>query len=587
MNIPKLLTEKLLAALAEIGLEVPDPSRIQVKPADDLRYGDYQSTVAMMLAKPAGKNPRDLASELMEHLDAAALAEVSIAGPGFLNFTLTAETWSALAKEQWQDPSHAVQVVSRPEIVVIDFLAPNVAKPMHIGHIRSTIIGECLGRIASRLGHRVIKDNHIGDWGTQFGMVTWAWKKEVNEEQLGIEPLQELLRLYRSATDACKEDQSIKDACRQELVALQDGNPENLAIWNRCLELSKKGLNEIYTRLDVSFDHWLGESAYNDALAPLVEKLKSRNLARDSDGALCVFSNESGKSKNDPFKVNRDGEWQHYPMIVRKKDGAYNYATTDIATVAFRADEWNADKVWYVVDFRQGGHFKQLFEVSRRLGYEQIDLVHVAFGTILGKDGKPLKTRAGDLPQLADVLNDAVKAAREVIGNKSHLDTEEEKDELAELIGVNSVKFTELSHHRMSDYVFDLDKMVALEGDTAPYLFYSYVRARSIFRKLEEGAVNTLDAEKLTITEPAEIHLVRMLTRFGDNVSVVLDDFRPNLLATYLLELARSFHSFFEACPVLKAEGETRESRLILCDLTSRVIKDGLNLLGIQVPERM
>ena len=587
MNISKLLTEKLLAALAEIGLEVPDPSRIQVKPADDLRYGDYQSTVAMMLAKPAGKNPRVLASELMEHLDVAALAEVSIAGPGFLNFTITSETWSVLAKKQWQDPNHSVQVVSKPETVVIDFSAPNVAKPMHIGHIRSTIIGECLGRIASRLGHKVIKDNHIGDWGTQFGMVTWAWKKELNEEQLRIEPLQELLRLYRSATDACKEDESIKDACRQELVALQDGNPENLAIWNRCLELSRKGLDEIYTRLDVSFDHWLGESSYNDALALLVEKLKSQDLARDSDGALCVFSDESGKPKNDPFKVNRDGEWQDYPMIVRKKDGAFNYATTDIATVVFRADEWKAEKVWYVVDFRQGGHFKQLFEVSRRLGYDQIDLVHVAFGTILGKDGKPLKTRAGDLPQLANVLNDAVKAAREVVGNKSHLNTEEEKDELAELIGVNSVKFTELSHHRMSDYVFDLDKMVALEGDTAPYLFYSYVRARSIFRKLEEGAVDTLDAKKLTITEPAEIHLVRMLTRFGDNVSVVLDDFRPNILATYLLELARSFHSFFEACPVLKAEGETRESRLILCDLTSRVIKDGLNLLGIQVPERM
>ena len=587
MNISKLLTEKLLAALAEIGLEVPDPSRIQVKPADDLRYGDYQSTIAMMLAKPAGKNPRVLASELMEHLDVAALAEVSIAGPGFLNFTITSETWSVLAKKQWQDPNHSVQVVSKPETVVIDFSAPNVAKPMHIGHIRSTIIGECLGRIASRLGHKVIKDNHIGDWGTQFGMVTWAWKKELNEEQLRIEPLQELLRLYRSATDACKEDESIKDACRQELVALQDGNPENLAIWNRCLELSRKGLDEIYTRLDVSFDHWLGESSYNDALALLVEKLKSQDLARDSDGALCVFSDESGKPKNDPFKVNRDGEWQDYPMIVRKKDGAFNYATTDIATVVFRADEWKAEKVWYVVDFRQGGHFKQLFEVSRRLGYDQIDLVHVAFGTILGKDGKPLKTRAGDLPQLANVLNDAVKAAREVVGNKSHLNTEEEKDELAELIGVNSVKFTELSHHRMSDYVFDLDKMVALEGDTAPYLFYSYVRARSIFRKLEEGAVDTLDAKKLTITEPAEIHLVRMLTRFGDNVSVVLDDFRPNILATYLLELARSFHSFFEACPVLKAEGETRESRLILCDLTSRVIKDGLNLLGIQVPERM
>lgn len=587
MTIPAQLTEKLLAALAQVGIEVPDPSRIQVKTADDLRYGDYQSTVAMMLAKPAGKNPRDLATELMDALDVAGLAEVTIAGPGFLNFTLTPETWASLAKAQWQDENHAVQTVANPQTIVIDFSAPNVAKPMHIGHIRSTIIGECLGRVASRLGHKVIKDNHIGDWGTQFGMVTWAWKKAVDEARLETEPLQELLRLYRSASDACKEDESIKEACREELVALQNGNPENLAIWNRCLVLSKKGLNGIYDRLDVSFDHWLGESSYNDALAPLVEKLEIADLARDSDGALCVFSDDSVKPKSDPFKVNRDGEWQDFPMIVRKKDGAFNYASTDIATVEFRAQEWKADKVWYVVDFRQGGHFKQLFEVSRRLGYDQLDLVHIAFGTILGKDGKPLKTRAGDLPQLADVLNDAVTAARAVIGEKSHLDTDEEKDALAELIGVNSVKFTELSHHRMSDYVFDLDKMVALEGDTAPYLFYSYVRARSIFRKLEEGAVGKLDVDQLAITEAAEIHLVRMLTRFGDNVGTVLDDFRPNLLATYLLELARSFHSFFEACPVLKSEGATRESRLILCDLTSRVIKDGLNLLGIPVPERM
>ncbi|MDB4353882.1 arginine--tRNA ligase [Akkermansiaceae bacterium] len=587
MNIPQLLTEKLLIALAEVGIDVPDASRIQVKTADDLRYGDYQSTVAMMLAKPAGKNPRELATELMEKLDLVGLAEVSIAGPGFLNFTLTAETWSSLAKQQWEDPNHAVQTVSNPETIVIDFSAPNVAKPMHIGHIRSTIIGECLGRVASRLGHKVIKDNHIGDWGTQFGMVTWAWKNGVDEARLESEPLQELLRLYRKASDACKEDEAVKEACRQELVSLQGGDEENLVIWNRCLELSKKGLNEIYDRLDVSFDHWLGESAYNNALAPLVEKLQTEGLARDSDGALCVFSDEAAKPKSDPFKVNRDGEWLDFPMIVRKNDGAFNYATTDIATVEFRAEEWNADKVWYVVDFRQGGHFKQLFEVSRRLGYDQLELVHVAFGTILGKDGKPLKTRAGDLPQLADVLDDAVKAARAVVSTKSHLDTEEEKDALAELIGVNSVKFTELAHHRMSDYVFDLDKMVALEGDTAPYLFYSYVRARSIFRKLEEGVADSLKADQLSISEPAEIHLVRMLTRFGDNVSVVLDDFRPNLLATYLLELTRSFHSFFEACPVLKSEGATRESRLILCDLTSRVIKDGLNLLGINVPERM
>jgi len=587
MTIPEQLTEKLLAALSQIGVEIPDPSRIQVKTADDLRYGDYQSTVAMMLAKPAGKNPRDLAAELMAALEVEDLAEVSIAGPGFLNFTLTSGTWSALAKAQWQDENHAVQPVADPQTIVVDFSAPNVAKPMHIGHIRSTIIGECLSRIASRLGHKVIKDNHIGDWGTQFGMVTWAWKKGVDEARLETEPLQELLRLYRSASDACKADESVKETCREELVALQNGKPENLAIWNRCLALSKKGLNEIYDRLDVSFDHWLGESAYNDALAPLAEKLENEGLARDDEGALCIFSDDSAKPKSDPFKVNRDGEWQDFPMIVRKKDGAFNYATTDIATVAFRAQEWHADKVWYVVDFRQGAHFKQLFEVSRRLGYDQLELVHVAFGTILGKDGKPLKTRAGDLPQLADVLDDAVKAARAVVGEKSHLDTDAEKDALAELIGVNSVKFTELAHHRMSDYLFDLDKMVALEGDTAPYLFYSYVRARSIFRKLEEGSAASLNGDLLELTEPAEIHLVRMLTRFGDNVGIVLDDFRPNLLTTYLLELARSFHSFFEACPVLKSEGATRESRLILCDLTSRVIKDGLNLLGIQVPERM
>ena len=587
MTIPSQLTEKLLSALAALEVEVPDPARVQVKPADDLRFGDYQSTIAMMLAKKIGKNPRDFASELKEKLEVGELAEVSIAGPGFLNFTLTPATWSAQARNQLADEKLGVSTTENSETIVIDFSAPNVAKPMHIGHIRSTIIGECLGRISRRLGHKVIKDNHIGDWGTQFGMVTWAWKQGVDEAALEKAPLQELLRLYRHASDSSKEDEAIKDACRSELVKLQQGDEENTAIWKRCLALSEKGLNEIYDRLDVSFDYWMGESAYNDALGPLVERLEKENLARESDGALCIFSGENSKPKADPFKINRDGEWQDFPMIIRKKDGGYNYATTDIATVEHRANEWKADQVWIVVDVRQGGHFNQLFEVADRLGYDQLKLVHIAFGTILGKDGKPLKTRAGDLPQLADVLDDSVRAARAVVGAKSHLETEEEKDALAELIGVNSVKFTELSHHRMSDYTFDLDKMVALEGDTAPYLFYSYVRARSIFRKLEAGEFETLDLESLDITEPAEIHLVRMLTRYGDSVRTVLDDFRPNLLATYLLELARSFHSFFEACPVLKSKGQTRESRLLLCDLTSRVIKDGLDLLGIDVPERM
>lgn len=585
MTIPHILGEKLLAALDSLGVTVPGKMRIQVTPAADLRYGDFQSNAAMMLAKPAGKNPRDLAQALADEISSGDLCEVSIAGPGFLNFTLTPKAWSDLARAQWTSNDLLVSPAEELQTIVLDFSAPNVAKPMHIGHIRSTIIGECLARVATKLGHTVIKDNHIGDWGTQFGMVTWAWKKGVDEARLEKEPLQELLRLYRKASDASKSNEAIREECRAELVELQQGDPENTAIWTRCLELSRKGLDEIYDRLDVSFDHWMGESAYNDALAPLVEKLQAAGLARESEGAVCVFSGETGKPKGDPFKINRDGEWQDFPMIVKKKDGAFNYATTDIATVAHRVDEWKADQIWYVVDFRQGGHFEQLFDVSKRLGYDQVKLLHISFGTILGKDGKPLKTRAGDLPQLDDVLDDAVKAAQIVVDEKSHLETVEEKKALAELIGVNSVKFTELSHHRMSDYVFDLEKMVALEGDTAPYLLYSYVRSRSIFRKLEDGV--TLDAANLALSEPAEIHLVRMLSRYGDQVKLVLEDFRPNLLATYLLELARAFHSFFEACPVLKSEGHIRESRLILCDLTSRVIKDGLALLAVDVPERM
>lgn len=585
MNIPEILREKVLAALEALEVALPDPGRIQVTKAADLRFGDFQSNAAMMLAKPAGKNPREFAAELMEKISADDLCEISIAGPGFLNFTLKAGTWALLARTQWAAEDLAIVQVENPETIVVDFSAPNVAKPMHIGHIRSTIIGECLSRVATKVGHKVIKDNHIGDWGTQFGMVTWAWKKGVNEELLQEEPLQELLRLYRMASDASKEDEAIKEECRAELVKLQQGDPENTAIWKQCVELSRKGLDNIYERLDVTFDHWLGESDYNDALAPLVDKLIADGLARESDGAMCIFSSETVKPKNDPFKVNRDGEWQDFPMMVRKKDGAFNYATTDIATVEFRVNDWKADQAWYVVDVRQSGHFAQLIEVSERMGYDDINLVHVAFGTILGKDGSPLKTRSGDLPQLEDVLNDAVKAAQLVVNEKSHLDTDEEKEALAELIGVSSIKFTELSHHRMSDYVFDLEKMVALEGDTAPYLLYSYVRTRSIFRKLD-GEVE-LNGDNLALTEKAEIHLVRMLTRYSDQVHQVLEDYRPNLLANYLLELARAFHSFFEACPVLKSEGQTRESRLILCDLTSRVLKDGLALLAIPVPERM
>jgi arginyl-tRNA synthetase len=554
--------------------------------AADLRFGDYQSNAAMALAKQRKTNPRALAEQVIAALDLADLGTADIAGPGFINFKLAPATFAARAKEQLADPRLGVPEAAEKKTIVLDFSAPNVAKPMHIGHIRSTIIGDALSRIARFLGHHVITDNHIGDWGTQFGMVTWAWKQGLNEQALLENPLQELLRLYRHASDSSKADESIREACRQELVKLQQGDEENFAIWQRCIELSRAGLDKIYDRLDVSFDHWLGESAYNDALAPLVERLQADGIARESEGALCIFSNgEPADQAKDPFLIRKDGEWTDFPMIVRKSDGAFNYATTDIATVEFRRKDWKADAAWYVVDHRQSQHFHQLFSVAARLGYGEMDLRHISFGTILGTDGKPLKTRAGDLPQLDDVLDEAVVAAATAVAERSHVETDEQRKELAELIGISAVKFTELAHHRLSDYVFDLNKMLALQGDTAPYVQFSVVRCRSIFRKLEQP----VDLSTVTplLVEDAEIHLARFLARYGEVVPTLLDDHRPNLLANYLLELARAYHSFNEACPVLKAEEPLRNSRLLLCELTSRVLVHGLGLLGIRCPDQM
>lgn len=569
------------------GGEIPPTllDKVGVIASKDLQFGDYQSNAAMMLAKMLQKNPRELAQEIIDKIEVDELAELSIAGPGFINFKLKPEAFETQLLELANDERCGVPEVDSKQTYVIDFSSPNVAKPMHVGHIRSTIIGDALSRISRFLGHEVITDNHIGDWGTQFGMVIWAWKQEVDEAALQQAPLQELLRLYRLASNTSKESEEVKSACRQELVKLQAADAENTAIWERAVELSKQGLQEIYTRLDVSFDHWLGESAYNAELAGTVQELLEAGIAAENEGAVCVFSGGTREKKKDPF-MKRDAdtkEWVDFPMIIQKSDGAYNYATTDLATLAYRRDNWSPDHVLYVVDHRQGAHFHQLFDIAERTNYPA-ELHHVAFGTICGKDGKPLKTRAGDLPQLDDVLNEAVEAAQKVIAEKSHLDTEEEKAALAENIGLASVKFTELSHNRMSDYNFDLDKMVALEGDTAPYLMYSYVRPQSIFRKLEEEF--TLPAS-VTLTEPQEIHLARMLSRFGEVLPVVLEDYRPNLLTTYLLELARAFHSFFEACPVLKSEGEIQASRLTLCYTTAKTLKKGLSLLGIKAPEKM
>lgn len=585
MTLQNKLHSALKKALLSLKLDESELTRVGVTVSKDLQFGDYQSNAAMMLAKPLKKNPREFAQEIIDTIEVSKLADLSIAGPGFINFKVKTEAFAEHVLSLANDERCGVSLVENPATYLIDFSSPNVAKPMHVGHIRSTIIGDSLSRITSFLGHKVITDNHIGDWGTQFGMVIWAWKKELNESALQAAPLQELLRLYRLASSTSKEDESVKEACKLELVKLQSGDIENTAIWERAVELSKQGLQSIYNRLDVSFDYWYGESSYNDTLGDTVKNLISNGVASEDDGAICAFSGGDLEPKKDPFK-KRDAdtkEWVDHPMIIQKSDGAFNYATTDLATLAFRKEEWNPNHIIYVVDHRQSEHFQQLFDIARRSEYPA-DLHHVAFGTICGTDGKPLKTRAGDLPQLEDVLNEAVEAAQKVISEKSHLADAAEQKELAENIGLSSVKFTELSHNRMSDYNFDLNKMVALEGDTAPYLMYSHVRPQSIFRKLEEEFVLP---DSITLSEEKEIHLSRMLSRFAEVLPTILDDHRPNILTTYLLELAKAFHSFFEACPVLKSEGEMRQTRLTLCALTAKTLKLGLSLLGIPAPEKM
>jgi arginyl-tRNA synthetase len=581
------INEQISARLAEaLDKVIPDcGAEPAVGPSTDPRFGDYQSNIAMVLAKRERRNPRELAESLVGALDLDGLATADVAGPGFLNFRVDPAAFAAAGASMLADERLGVPQPGQGRRTVIDFSAPNVAKPMHVGHIRSTIIGDSLSRVARALGYDVVTDNHIGDWGTQFGMILHGWKTILDEEALAGDPVAELLRVYREVNALAKEDDGVMEKCRAELVALQAGDEKNLGIWRRCIELSKAGLEKIYGRLDVSFDHWLGESFYNDRLAPLVDEFLETGLARISDGAVCVFTDGKAKREEDPFMIHKAEGWTDHPLLIRKADGGFLYATTDLATIDFRISEWKTDEIWYVVGAPQQLHFRQVFAAARRWGREA-EFRHVAFGSILGEDRKLMKTRSGQNVQLGDVLAEAAERAAKVIAEKNPSLDDEERAEVAEILGIGAVKFAELSQNRLTDYVFSWDRMLSLQGDTAPYLQNSYVRIRSIFRKLGDVGFDAASAT-LRPEAPAELALVRQLVRFGEVVPTVLDDFRPNLLANYLLELARAFHSFYEACPVLKADGPVRESRLALCELTARVLRRGLGLLGIRVPERM
>lgn len=584
MTISDVLTEKLGSLIQSLaGDQLPEDFTPSVTPATDVRFGDYQSNAAMMLAKQLRMNPRQFAQSIADAWSKDYPVTLEIAGPGFLNFRINPEVYAERVREMLGDIRLGVSTVETPRTIVIDFSAPNVAKPMHVGHIRSTIIGDALSRISRFLGHNVITDNHIGDWGTQFGMILWGWKNILDQKDLEANPIEALLALYKEVNERCGATPELREECKAELVKLQSGDSENKAIWERCVEVSKTGLDKIYQQLDIRFDHWLGESFYNDALAPLVEDMITKGLARESDGAICVFSDGTLPEGQDPFLVQQDGQWRANPCIIRKADGGFLYATTDLATLDYRTETWHADEIWYVVGVPQSLHFRQIFDIAQRRGSTAV-LRHVAFGSILGEDRRPFKTRSGDTVSLQDVLDEAVSRAHEAVLQKNPDLSAVERNQVARIVGIGAVKFAELSQNRLTDYVFSWDKLLALQGDTAPYLQNSYVRVRSIFRKVEKMPSFT---DALELNDEAEIHLSRMLVRYAEVVPQVLDDHKPNILAAYLYDLARAFHSFYEACPVLKSEGVVRTTRLSLCEATSRVLQHGLGLLGIEVPDRM
>ncbi len=569
----------------------------QVRETADAKFGDYSGTMAMALAKRAGRKPRDVATAIIERLDVGDLFEkpTEPVGPGFINLRVRDESLARAVVTACRDPRIGVSPVESPETIVVDFSSPNVAKPMHVGHIRSTVIGAALARILRFRGHHVITDNHLGDWGTQFGMILWGWKHLRDEEAFAADPTAELGRLYRlvrKLADAKPEElaadveaaelvKRFPDVGREvllETAKLHEGDSENRGLWERFMPVCRAEIDRLYARLHVTFDHWLGESFFQPLLAGVVDDLLAKGLAQESRGAIGVFLHGEDKP----------------PFLIRKADGAFLYATTDLATIQWRVEHWKPDRILYVVDHRQGQHFEQLFETARRWGLpglDRVDLVHVAFGTVLGEDGRPFKTRAGDAVGLEALLDEGIERAFGVV---TAADQErgtampvEERQRIAEAVGIGAIKYADLSQNRTTDYVFSFDKMLELKGNTAAYMQYAVARVEGIFARggIDREAVRREAA--VTFTDPRERALALELVRFGETLEDVEADDRPNLLTSWLFDVAGAYSTFYDALSVLRAEGEERTTRLALCDLTGRSLRAGLELLGIQVPERM
>jgi len=552
-----------------------------IRPSQDSKFGDFQANMAMPLAKKLGKPPRDVAQQIVENLAVDHLCEKpEIAGPGFINLRLKNEFLETLLSKAIADESRLgipTLAPAKQKTYLVDYSGPNVAKPMHVGHVRSTVIGNALARMLQFQGHRVITDNHLGDWGTQFGMIIFGYKNFLDKEAYQKNPVEELSRLYRFVRQRMDETTAdINAAVLEETAKLHAGDAENLKIWHEVLPHSQEEINRIYQRLHISFDHTLGESFYQPMLADVVEDLLQRNIAVETNGAIGIFF---------------DGE--EVPMLIRKSDGAFLYGTTDLATVKYRLDTFKPDAILYVVDFRQSQHFEHLFKAVHLQGIDNVELSHVKFGTVLGEDGKPFKTRSGDTVGLEGLLDEAERRAYEIVrGNDAKETTETQLHETARRIGIGAIIYADLSQNRESDYVFSYDKMLAMTGNTATYMQYAYARVRSIFSK---GNVDIAELRQSSAAcrlpsplHPAERALALELLQFGEAINLALRDYRPNMLTAYLYELANRYSVFFEQCPVLKAEQEdVRTSRLLLCDLTARTLQKGLELLGIETVERM
>jgi len=570
-----------------------------VRPSTDPKFGDYQANGVMALAKKIKTEPRKLAEQVVENLDVSDICEEpEVAGPGFINLRLKQDFIVSGLLEINADSENrlGIEKTVQTKTVVVDFSAPNIAKQMHVGHLRSTIIGDCICRMLEFLGHTVIRQNHIGDWGTQFGMliqevfegrVAAAFEGVTGQPvyEQGDFSVSDTEELYRKAKNRYDSEPKFKQGARDWVVKLQNGDAEAFSFWSSIVRASLSECQKIYDLLNVTLtrNDVRGESFYNDMLPDIVKDLKHEGVAEESEGAVCVFP--------EGFK-NKEG--QALPFIIQKSDGAYLYATTDLAAIRYRINELKADKIAYVTDSRQKLHFEMLFAVARMAGWvgDDVELSHVMFGSVLGDDGTPLKTRSGENVKLKELLDEAVERARAVVEEKNPELGEERKAEIAQAVGIGAVKYADYSNNRTSDYIFSFDKMLAMDGNTAPYMQYAYARIKSIIRKAPDKGVDVnrerAKLEKLNLTEPAELDLAKYLVRYGEAIEAAVSDYRPNYLTTYLYELAQKFSVFYTNCPVLDAPQDKRPTRLLLCDLTAKIIKHGLSeLLGIEVVEQM